>query len=149
MNEATAQRLPRGHVTIEGDRMAGKTETLLALSITQAAAGEKVLYVTLNHAVAAHTFRRAVDIAGPSAKAFRTHGEERLAVADGVIWFRSARSHQLNHHTADMIVLDEYDFYAGQPYIADLIYTTRARLYVTRTTGLGAASGPDEYADGA
>ncbi len=125
-------------VIVEGDRQSGKTETLLALSVEKASKGYKILYVTVNQAVASNTLERAIVMNGHTSTSKRTRGSEQLLFpSGGVVWFLSAASVKLDQYAANMVVLDDYDSYRHPDRVLELVNagSPGSRYYRTRTTG--------------
>lgn len=127
-------------VTVEGDRGAGKTEMLLALSVTKATTGSKVLWFTSNvDAVTAH-FERARLMCDYTrmASCLRSCRSAQITFHEGgEIQFLSIRSRGVDLISADMVVFDDFDFYPNPDDVAAMKCTVlpNTRFYKTKCTG--------------
>lgn len=124
-------------VTVEAERMSGKTHMLAGFAMNEAAHGSKVLFVTLNWNLVQHQHSALTRFLPPSAKSYFSQGEQKVEfLSGGVLWFVSAGSRKLTQFRADTVILDEFDAYANRESIVDnllLSHNGKGFFYKTRT----------------
>lgn len=124
-------------VTVEAERMSGKTHMLTGFAANEAERGSRVLFVTLNWNLVRHHHKTVSRVLPQTAKSYFTHMEQRVEFpSGGVLWFVSAGSRRLGHFSADTVILDEFDFYDNQEDVVDTVThsdLSNGFFYKTRT----------------
>lgn len=112
----------RQHLTLLGDRQAGKTTALIRLAALEAVQGESVLYHCQTAPMADDCFHRAVEWLQESAlskevlKVAHTTGHQRiLFVSGGRIVFLPQESRTMRSITPDIHVMDDVQ---TEPHVA-------------------------------
>ncbi|MGB3707614.1 hypothetical protein [Gordonia sp. (in: high G+C Gram-positive bacteria)] len=101
-------------ITIDGDRISGKTHAAIAVATTDAADGRQVLATTRSSAAATELFHQAARMIPTQkiAKAIRSCGQQRIELnsGGGRIYFRTRTATSCRGVDVDTLILDEWDY---------------------------------------